>query len=229
MPFRRWLMAVASLAALAAPAAAQVQLTVRADGRKVIYNLSGRVKKRDTSSLAWLAKQHDRPSRFDSIISHYAEDLNVDPVLVKAVIQVESNFDPQCVSRRGARGLMQLMPETARRFGVQQVHDPEDNIRGGVKYLAFLLKFFSNDLSRALAAYNAGENAVLKYGGIPPYDETQSYVQRALTVYHGAPWGSIQLGGGLGGGRKLRGGFKSATTASVRLAAGGGGAFGSLR
>ncbi len=128
---------------------------------------------------------------------------------MRAVIQVESNFDPKCISRRGARGLMQLMPETARRYGVLNVFDPEENIRGGVHYLADLLQLFPKDLPRALAAYNAGENAVLKYAGIPPFNETATYVKRALTVYYGAPYGQATWFPGAKGGRKLAGGFSS--------------------
>ena len=128
---------------------------------------------------------------------------------MRAVIQVESDFNPRCVSKKGARGLMQLMPGTAKRYGVKDVHDPADNIRGGVRYLADLLRMFGDDLPRVLAAYNAGENAVLRYGGIPPYDETQTYVKRAMTVYNGRPYGSIAVSfaGMRHRGPKLGGGF----------------------
>ncbi len=188
------------------PAGAQVQLSVRKDGRTVITNLgiSGHV-----SDYQWLAKQRDRRSRYDPIIDRYANRYGVDPVLVRAVILVESAFDPNCVSRRGARGLMQLMPETARRYGTKKIFDPEENIRGGVHYLADLLELFPHDLPRTLAAYNAGENAVHKYAGIPPYDETATYVKRALTVYYGTPYGQAVWFPGSPGGRKLAGGFSS--------------------
>lgn len=192
---------------LALPAAAQVHLTVRSDGRKVISNVG--VGGNRVSSYVWLAKQRNRGSRYDPIIERHSIHYGVDPVLVRAVIQVESGFNPQCVSRRGARGLMQLMPETARRYGVTSIFDPEQNIRGGVRYLADLLRRFPRDLPRALAAYNAGENAVYKYAGIPPYTETMTYVKRALTVYYGQPYGQAVWFPAPGGGRKLAGGFGS--------------------
>ena len=156
---------------IAGAADAQVRLTVKRDGTKVITNF-GDTKR--GSDLSWLARQHDRRTRYDTIIERYASKYRIDATLVRAVIQVESDFNIACVSSKGARGLMQLMPETARRFGVAKMHDAEQNIHGGVQYLAYLTRLFPNDLPRALAAYNAGENAVLKYGGIPPYSETQN-------------------------------------------------------
>lgn len=190
---------------VALPAGAQVQLTIRGDGKKVISNIgvgSGR-----SSSFVWLAKQRNRKSKYDPLIERYSERYGVDPVLVRAVIQVESAFDPKCISHRGARGLMQLMPETARQYGVRRIFDPEENIQGGVHYLSDLLRLFPNDLPRSLAAYNAGENAVLKYAGIPPYNETMTYVKRALTVYYGSPYGQAVWFPGSPGGKKLAGGF----------------------
>jgi soluble lytic murein transglycosylase-like protein len=194
--------------ALAAPAGAQVHLVVRGDGSKVISNVGAQGSKR-ASDWKWLARQRNRQSQFDPIIERYAVRHGVDPVLVRAVIQVESNFDPRCVSHKGARGLMQLMPETARRYGVRNIFDPEENIRAGIRHLADLLEMFPNDLGRALAAYNAGQNAVLRYMGIPPYDETMTYVKRALTVYYGHPYGQAVSFAGSRRGRRLGGGFKS--------------------
>ncbi len=195
------------LAASALAASADVRLAVRADGRKVIYNVGGAPKGTRAADLKWLASRHDRRSRYDTIIERYAAKYRVDPTLVRAVIQVESDFDPHCVSHKGARGLMQLMPATAKRYGVQAIHDPEQNIHGGIRYLAYLTTLFRDDLPRALAAYNAGENAVLKYGGIPPYEETSTYVVRAMTVYYGRPYGQAVSFAGKRGGKKLRGGF----------------------
>jgi soluble lytic murein transglycosylase-like protein len=189
---------------VALPAAAQVQLTIR-DGRKVITNIGSSGGR--STSYGWLAKQRNRRTKYDPLIERYAARYSVDPLLVRAVIQVESSFDPRCVSRRGARGLMQLMPETARQYGVSRIFDPEENIRGGVHYLSDLIKLFPNDLPRTLAAYNAGENAVLKYAGIPPYDETMTYVKRALTVYYGSPYGQATWFPATRGTRKLAGGF----------------------
>ena len=204
---------VAVVAALASSAAAQVQVVVGADGKKTISNF-GSVSSARNTDLRWLAKQRNRRSPYDAIIDRHAVAYGVDPVLVRAVIQVESAFDPQCISQKGARGLMQLMPDTARRYGVRSIFDPEENIRGGVRYLCDLLNMFHNDLPRALAAYNAGENAVLKYAGIPPYAETSMYVTRALTVYYGQPYGQATA---FAGSRKakLKGGFMAPVAAAV--------------
>ena len=206
---RKFAVAVVTLLAIGVTARADVHLAVRPDGKKVIYNVwSPSVR---TSNYSWLARQRNRRSPYDKMIERYAEVYNVDPVLVRAVIQVESDFNPRCVSKKGARGLMQLIPETAHRYGVKDIFDPEDNIRGGVHYLSDLLVMFNSDLQRALAAYNAGEGAVTRYGGIPPYEETSTYVQRALTVYYGRPYGSsTEWYPGRSGGAKLRGGFGAA-------------------
>ena len=201
----------------AAAADAQVRLSVKRDGTKVITNFGSTAR---GSNLEWLARQHDRRSKYDPIIERYAAKYRIDPTLVRAVIQVESDFNIACVSSKGARGLMQLMPGTAKRFGVASIHDAEQNIHGGVKFLAYLTRLFPDDLPRVLAAYNAGENAVLKYGGIPPYTETQNYVKRALTVYYGRPYGGV--GGGVSfagrrGGPKLRGGFGSSPVVAALI------------
>ncbi|MEO8217987.1 MAG: lytic transglycosylase domain-containing protein [Acidobacteriota bacterium] len=204
----RVLLTFVAFATLIGSAGAQVHLVVRPDGSKVIYN-TYTPRSSKGPDYAWLAKQRDRKTQYDPVIQRHCENMGVDPVLAKAVIQVESGFHPGEVSNKGATGLMQLMPETARRFKVAKIFDPEENIRGGVEYLSALLRMFPNDLRKVLAAYNAGENAVLRYGGIPPYQETQLYVQKALTVYYGRPYGgSVSL---LSGGflpTKLVGGFR---------------------
>jgi soluble lytic murein transglycosylase-like protein len=196
-------------------ASAGVKLTVKKDGTKLITNSGGRSGR--GGNLEWLASRHDRRSKYDPIIERHCDRYGVDPVLVRAVIQVESDFDPRTVSHKGARGLMQLMPGTAKRYGVKDMHDPEQNIQAGVRYLAYLLELFG-DKPRALAAYNAGEGAVLRYGGIPPYEETSTYVVRAMTVFHGRPYGNS---GGLviAGKRaaKLKGGFNAAPVAASLL------------
>lgn len=115
---------------------------------------------------------------YQAEISAAARDYGVDEAIVRAIIHAESAFNPNALSRVGAQGLMQLMPATARRFGVGNAFDAGQNIRGGVQYLAFLLKRFKGDLSLTAAGYNAGEGAVDKYQGVPPYSETQRYVQR---------------------------------------------------
>jgi soluble lytic murein transglycosylase-like protein len=121
--------------------------------------------------------------KYNSEIWKASRRYNVDYNLVKAVIKAESNFNPKAVSRAGARGLMQLMPETANLLQVNDSFHPEDNIDGGVRYLRYLLNLYNENLQLALAAYNAGEKAVFKYRGIPPYPETQTYVQRVLRYY----------------------------------------------
>jgi soluble lytic murein transglycosylase-like protein len=112
----------------------------------------------------------------------------LDPKLVDALVRVESGYDPRAISRKGAMGLMQLMPATASRLGVADPFDPEQNIRGGVREFARLVDRFHGNLQLALAAYNAGEGAVSRYRGIPPYNETRNYVSQILTIYTGKPY-----------------------------------------
>lgn len=125
-----------------------------------------------------------KSARFDEHIERSARYTAVSAALLRAVIVVESGFDPAAVSRAGARGLMQLMPATARSYGVSDVFDPAQNIHGGARLLRDLLKRYANDLELALAAYNAGVAAVERYGGrVPPFRETKLYVPRVLKVY----------------------------------------------
>jgi soluble lytic murein transglycosylase-like protein len=118
--------------------------------------------------------------QFDPIIADVASRYQVEQALVKAVIKAESAFRPDAISPKGARGLMQLMPATALRHNVGNVHEPSDNIRGGVQHLRMLLDRYSGNVVKAIAAYNAGEDAVDRYGGVPPYEETRNYVWRVL-------------------------------------------------
>ncbi|MBN1881799.1 MAG: lytic transglycosylase domain-containing protein [Deltaproteobacteria bacterium] len=123
-------------------------------------------------------------SDYDTIINTAAMLYAVDPSLIKAVIKTESNFDPNAMSNKGACGLMQLIPETAERFSVTDIFDPRQNIYGGTEYLSYLLNLFKGDTELALAGYNAGENAVIKYDNqIPPYKETQNYVKKVLKFW----------------------------------------------
>jgi hypothetical protein len=112
----------------------------------------------------------------NELVANIARRHEVEPSLVDSVIRVESNYNPNAVSSAGAMGLMQLIPSTARRFGVSNTFHPEQNIEGGVRYLKYLMQLYNGDERLALAAYNAGEGAVAKYKGIPPYPETQNYV-----------------------------------------------------
>jgi hypothetical protein len=120
------------------------------------------------------------------IIEPAAERYGLDPNLVAAVIWAESSGDPNAVSRKGARGLMQLMPQTARELGVRRIHDPSENVHGGTRYLRKMLDEHAGDLTLALAAYNAGPTAVRRHGGVPPYAETRAYVGRVLDMYEQA-------------------------------------------
>lgn len=121
-------------------------------------------------------------SQYDSVIHRNAVDHNLDPALLRAVVHVESAFNPRARSRKGAMGLMQLMPDTAKRFGVANAYHPEQNVSGGSRYLKFLLERYRGNERLAVAAYNAGEGAVDSYGTIPPYEETQTYVTRVLAM-----------------------------------------------
>ena len=124
------------------------------------------------------------PSTYDKHILAAAEETKVDAGLIRAVISVESGYNPMARSPKGATGLMQLMPDTARKYGVKNIRDPAQNIHGGARYLAALKEMFGNDLKLVLAAYNAGEEAVLKHGRrIPPYRETAAYVPKVLEFY----------------------------------------------
>jgi soluble lytic murein transglycosylase-like protein len=123
--------------------------------------------------------------RFAELIEQAANRYQVDAKLVHAVIQTESAYNSSAQSPKGAVGLMQLMPETARRFGVIDRNDPDQNVDGGTRYLKHLINMFNPNLDLAVAAYNAGENAVIRYNNsIPPYPETQNYVKQVLALYH---------------------------------------------
>lgn len=121
------------------------------------------------------------PAEYEQLIRNCADKYGVSHSLVKAVIHAESGYNPNALSSKGASGLMQLMPGTAKSLNVADRFNPKDNVEGGVKYLRFLLDTFRGDVSLALAAYNAGLGKVAKYGGIPPYNETRTYVNRVLS------------------------------------------------
>ena len=121
------------------------------------------------------------PAEFEQLIKSCSAKYGVNSSLIKAVIHAESGYNPNAVSSKGASGLMQLMPATAKSLKVADRFNPKDNVEGGVKYLRFLLDTFRGDVSLAVAAYNAGLGKVAKYGGIPPYNETRTYVNRVLS------------------------------------------------
>jgi Transglycosylase SLT domain len=188
-----------SCGAFSTDAKADVQILRRPNGSIMIFNDvgSGWLVKGRTPSDHYLLSRKDAATPFDEAIRNHSSRRGLDERLVRSVILVESNFNPQAVSRKGARGLMQLMPQTAHRYGVKNVHDAVENIRGGVAYLADLMVMFRGDLPLVFAAYNAGEGAVERHSGVPPYPETREYVRRAMLVYGGG--GGSLLGGGFRG------------------------------
>ena len=178
-----------ALVAVAAPAWAGGQIYAFVDGQGVTHFTNRpRGDKRFKpiklrSNLSAPSKYREPRSRiYDPLIADEAKNEGIPPALVKAVIAAESAFRSDAVSRKGAQGLMQLMPETAEQMGVENPFEPAQNVRGGTSYLRVLIDRYG-DLSRALAAYNAGPSAVDRYGGIPPFEETRDYVDRVLTYY----------------------------------------------
>jgi soluble lytic murein transglycosylase len=192
----RWIAAMAMAGCLTAAAATPVRAAGQAiysfvDERGVIHFTNVTPDKRyqrvaltrpDALVLEPSPARVPRSVAYDGLIGAAARRHQVQPALVKAVVAAESNFDPRAVSRKGARGLMQLMPETAAELGVADPLRPEENLRGGTRYLRAMLDRYG-ETPLALAAYNAGPAAVDRYGGIPPYAETRDYVQRVLTYY----------------------------------------------
>jgi len=183
-----WL-AIALLLAGAAPACAGGQIYAFGDGQGVTHFTNRPrgdkrfkpVKLRDNLSAPSKYRE-PRSRRYDPLIGDAAANQGVPPALVKAVIAAESAFRSDAVSHKGAQGLMQLMPDTAEQMGVENPFEPDQNVRGGTTYLRTLIDRYG-DLGRALAAYNAGPSVVDRYGGIPPFRETQDYVDRVLTYY----------------------------------------------
>ncbi|MGB7290614.1 MAG: lytic transglycosylase domain-containing protein [Thermodesulfobacteriota bacterium] len=176
------------------PSSAQTFYQKKKNGVIYITNIPPKEKGYKPLRIPWQTigvSRHRSPgsfrysNNFDYHINERASNSGIDPRLIKAIIKVESNFNPRAVSPKGAMGLMQLMPETARRNGVGDPYDPAENIRGGVKYFKKLTRMFKGDLRLALAGYNAGEEAVVEYGyRIPPYQETINYVDKVLAHYN---------------------------------------------
>jgi soluble lytic murein transglycosylase-like protein len=183
---------------LAASSAQAVVRVVVKGGKTLIYN-DGVAEEapgpaRERVSSGWSVTRVAAPSQFDDLIASAAREHALDPKLLKSVMLFESGFNPKAVSRKGARGLMQLMPQTARMHGVRNMHDPAQNVQAGARHLSHLMDLYGGDLEKALAAYNAGEAAVERYGGVPPFDETRDYVRNILGTYYGR----ADLTGGFG-------------------------------
>ena len=153
------------------------------DGKFTRIKVTGRPTA--TASCAGLTPvtMQQRADRYTALIRKHAAEHGVEPDLVSALMRVESCYDARAVSRSGARGLMQLMPATAMELGVNDSFDPEQNVGGGVRYLARMLKRFNNNVRLGLAAYNAGPEAVAAFNDVPPFPDTQSYVTRILKLY----------------------------------------------
>jgi soluble lytic murein transglycosylase-like protein len=137
------------------------------------------------------ARLQSQDEAYNKIIKEVAEKHGLEPDLIHSIIRAESNYDPNAVSSSGAMGLMQLMPETAKRYGVRNPFDPSDNIEGGVRYLKELSLLYSKQTKLVLAAYNAGQEAIRRYGGIPPYPETISYIEKVNAQYS-APYMKVR-------------------------------------
>ena len=174
-----------SLISVASSEAGNIQWKLDASGKKVYYNIPSRSSATGQNGEAVAVYYSNRSADFDHLIQTSCSRHGVDPSLVKAVIQVESGYNHRAVSPKGARGLMQLMPGTAARYGVQSSFDPSQNIEGGVRYLRDLMTLFNSDTRLALAAYNAGEKRVQRINEVPNFVETQNYVRKVLALYNG--------------------------------------------
>ena len=161
---------------VAAPA--EVAVTVDDPRPQAAYNVEEK-RTLHSSPVYGMKGEHD----LYPIIERVAESYEVDPALIKAIVMAESNFNAMAVSKRGARGLMQLMPSTAEALGVEDIFNPEHNISGGVRYFKRLLDRFDGDITLALAAYNAGSAKVRKYNGVPPFKATQIYITKVIEYY----------------------------------------------
>ncbi|OGI50609.1 MAG: hypothetical protein A3E57_01885 [Candidatus Muproteobacteria bacterium RIFCSPHIGHO2_12_FULL_60_33] len=192
LPHSRHLIALLLIAGvfLAEPAQAGIYTFTDAHGVMHYTNVPSSPRYADMKRVAYMpepASPRARPidpKRFSPLVEKAAREHRIDQALLHAVIAVESGYDPNAVSRKGAVGLMQLMPQTARRYGIKNMYDPAQNIGGGTRYLRDLIKKYDSDLSLALAAYNAGEDAVAQHGNrIPPYRETLMYVPKVMDAY----------------------------------------------
>ncbi len=172
-----------TLSCFSEPSSAEIYQYIGPNGSISLTNVpsDSRYRKIEIESAQFHSILSER--ELEPVIRRHSSQQQLHPALVRAVIKAESNFDPRAVSRAGAVGLMQLMPQTAVRMDVRDLYDPEDNVAGGTKYLRQLLDRFHGNLPLALAAYNAGENIVERYQALPPIDETRQYVRKVLRYY----------------------------------------------
>jgi soluble lytic murein transglycosylase-like protein len=164
-----------------------VQSTLGAGSKNAPHSKSHEISQPITLANAGISitpVRKTKSDRFDPIITRASDRYKVDTALIKAVIMMESAYNPKAVSKQGAKGLMQLMPKTARALGVKNAFNPAHNINGGVKYLRQLLDTFDDNIKLALAAYNAGSSKVKRHGGIPPIKATRAYVRKVFAYYH---------------------------------------------
>jgi hypothetical protein len=188
---------------MAGVAGAGVHVEVGANGRRVILNENTVQRSRRLAGRLVPVPSAD----LEPLIQRQSDSQNLDPKLVKAVIQVESGYNHKALSNKGAMGLMQLMPDTASLFNVRNAFDPEENLRAGTRYLRQLLDRFAGRVELALAGYNAGPGAVEKHGGVPPYAETRDYVKQVMMLYRGNPGdGGARVDSGARAGWSARGG-----------------------
>lgn len=195
MRFNFHLFVFAALTAASVSAAAQAGIYTFTDSHGVVHFTNKPTDPRYSSMtrVAYLPERDASVSvvrridqeRYRSLVEKAAREHQVDQALLRAIISVESGYDAEAISSRGAVGLMQVMPQTARRYGITNVHDPAQNIQAGTRYLRDLLNKFNNNLALSLAAYNAGEGAIQRYGNrIPPYQETLAYVPKVIDIYN---------------------------------------------
>ena len=172
---------------LPAAQADQIVVLVDENGHKIYVNTG-----ETPTRVGWIARSFApstpavsarAPENINKLVEQAASRFQVDPDLIRAVIQVESGYDPKAVSSKGAMGLMQLIPETAHRFGVANPFDPKQNLEGGINYLKYLMGLFGGNLNLSLAAYNAGEHSVQRSGGVPAIPQTQDYVRKVTKIY----------------------------------------------
>jgi soluble lytic murein transglycosylase-like protein len=190
------MLAIASGAA-APPAEGEIVAYTDEQGRRIFVNIQDEELRTAVASggvsagMRLMERRRAALAGIEDHIDSEAERYNVDPALVRTMIRVESAWNHRARSHKGALGLMQLLPTTAARFGVTELYDPQENVTAGVRYLRFLLDRFDENVELAVAAYNAGENAVERNGGIPPYRETREYVARIRTLYGGFGRGKV--------------------------------------